>query len=39
VKALPSSPSASQLAPIAMDAAAVVSSVSSFNDAAGSKCS
>jgi hypothetical protein len=39
VKALPSSPSASQIAAIAADAASVTSSVKSFVDASKSKCS
>jgi len=39
VKALPSSPSASQIAPIALDASNVVSSVKSFVSASKSKCS
>ena len=39
VKALPSSPSASQLAALAVDAGNVVSSVNSFVDASKSKCS
>lgn len=38
VKALPSSPSAAQIAPIAIDAANVVSSVKSFVDNTQSKC-
>jgi len=39
VKALPSSPSAGQIAAVAGDAASVVSSVGSFVDATKSKCS
>jgi hypothetical protein len=39
VKALPSSPSASQIAAIGLDASNVVSSVKSFSDASKSKCS
>ena len=39
VKALPSNPSASQIAPIALDASNVVSSVKSFVSASKSKCS
>ena len=38
VKALPSSPSTSQIAAIGVDVAAVTSSVKSFNDATSSKC-
>jgi hypothetical protein len=39
VRALPSNPSASQVATLASDASRVVSSVTSFTDAASSKCS
>jgi hypothetical protein len=39
VKALPSSPSATQIAAVAANAASVVSSVKSFTDASKSKCS
>jgi hypothetical protein len=39
VKALPSSPSTTQIAAIVSDAAGVASSVNSFSDAASSKCS
>jgi hypothetical protein len=39
VKALPSSPSTTQIAAIVNDAAGVASSVKSFSDAASSKCS
>jgi len=39
VKTIPSSPSAGQIATIATDAANVVSSVKSFEDASSSKCS
>ncbi len=39
VKALPSSPSVSQIAAIGLDAKTVVSSVTSFTDATKSKCS
>ena len=39
VKTLPSNPSASQIAPIALDANNVVKSVKSFTDASKSKCS
>ena len=39
VKALPSSPSAGQIATIAVNAASVVSSVKTFTDATSSKCS
>jgi hypothetical protein len=39
VKALPSSPSAAQIAALTTSAAGVVSSVKSFTDATGSKCS
>jgi hypothetical protein len=39
VKALPSSPSATQIATIAADARSVVDSVHSFTDASKSKCS
>jgi hypothetical protein len=39
VKALPSSPSASQIAAVGLDASNVVSSVKSFSDASKSKCS
>jgi hypothetical protein len=39
VKALPSSPSATQIAAIGLDASNVVSSVKSFTDASKSKCS
>ena len=39
VAALPSSPSAAQIAAVTKDAASVVSSVKSFTDASSSKCS
>ncbi len=39
VDGLPSSPSASQIAPVALDAATVVSSISDFTKATDSKCS
>jgi conjugal transfer/entry exclusion protein len=39
VAALPSSPSAAQIATVTRDAASVVSSVKSFTDASSSKCS
>jgi hypothetical protein len=39
VKALPSSPSAAQIAALAANASSVVSSVNSFTDASKSKCS
>ncbi len=39
VKALPSNPSAAQIASLATSAASVVSSVKSFTDASSSKCS